>query len=162
MQDFILKFLLTVSSSTRKTNSNNLRINRIIHLFLILITDDAIFTLKYYPTRGNLWKPKTPLEQHPLRQSSASNGICAGSSLTGRASGADSTFTELSLGSPAKKTLAKSSPHSCACVHQGSTRQTDRWGCVQHSTAGTDLPGTSLTLILKFNIHEKKIKIKGI
>lgn len=126
MQDFILKFLLTVSSSTRKTNSNNLRINRIIHLFLILITDDAIFTLKYYPTRGNLWKPKMPLEQHPLRQSSASNGICAGSSLTGRASGADSTFTELSLGSPAKKTLAKSSPHSCTCVHQGSTRQTDR------------------------------------
>lgn len=62
MQDFLLKFLLTVSSSPGKTNSNNPRINRIIHHFLILISHDVIFILKYYPARGSLWKPKTPLK----------------------------------------------------------------------------------------------------
>lgn len=62
MQDFVLNFLLTVSSSPGKTNSNNPRINRIIHLFLILISDDVIFILTYYPARGSLWKPETPLK----------------------------------------------------------------------------------------------------
>lgn len=137
MQDCILKFLLTLSSSPRKTNNNKPRINRIIHLFLILISDDVIFILKYYPARGSLWKPKTPLKLHPLRQSTSIKWHLCWFQLNRQSLWCWEHIHRATRGQPSWETIGKeSSLHSCTCVHQGSTRQTgEAVGSPAHDTA---------------------------
>lgn len=104
-----------------------------LSLYWHIMQPEAVFG-----NQRHLWS-STPWDKAP-----ASNGICAGSSLTGRVSGADITFTELSVFSPAKKPLANRAPHVPTPV---CTREVpDRW----MGEAGVSPARDTALLILTF------------